>query len=534
MKRRMNGSLLAFTASILFPLSVAAQQGAAVSEEPAPSPNTEEVQEGAVVQAEATTVSLPKSTADLEAKASSRGGEFSSVLARPGGLTADEAANQAAEYSLDARAAREDYKYAQAKKRETVYNYLPKLTLTGSYTRQSVPAIYKNNNMGSLVGTTADPGPLGPTDQTYALDGSAFNFSPLHNSWYLNAGLVVPLSDYALNFSSALRGADAATQAAQLNEQAAQLSAAANARLAYYEWVRARLRVREANKSLERSRAQLENLRRLASAGRAARADVLRQEAFVSGTELEVRRAETGELLAQQRLHGLMTGGEEEMPEWEVGEDVISPRSGDDKPLGSLKALEKEAIEKRLEVQATEQSAAALDDQSAVYRSRGYPRVEAFGNLTYANPNARYIPPQNKWNWSWDFGVRAVWTVNDLGVSQSSARASDADAAKVRAQRRQVVDALRSEVIGAYRMVEEARLAKESARRGVLAAEAEHRDRKQLFEAGRSTSLDVLQAETSLVNARMSLIDAHIAVREAQVRLEHAVGRDVKNVPGRK
>jgi outer membrane protein TolC len=288
--------------------------------------------------------------------------------------------------------------------------------------------------------------------------------------------------------------------------------------------------VQESKKSLIRARAQLDNLRLLADAGRAARADALQQEAFVSNSELNVRRAETSEMMAKQSLHELMSGGGGETPNWEVGEDILAPQPGDDRPLGELAALEREAGESRLEIQALEESASALDDQSAVFRSQGYPRVEAFGNFTYANPNSRYIPPQNQWNGSWDMGVRAVWTVNALGVKESAAKASDADAAKVRAQRQQLKDALRSEVLSSYRIVEEARLARASARQGVAAAQAAHEDRLQLFQNGRATSLDVLQAETALVNARMNLIDTHIILREAQVRLNHAVGRDVQDV----
>ncbi len=453
---------------------------------------------------------------------------FDSMVGRPGGLTSDEAARQASEYSPDAQVAREDYEYAKARKMETIYNYLPRLTLTASYTRQSVPGIYRNMSMGNLVGTTAPAGPLGPTDPLYAVDGSAFNFSPLYNNWFLNAGLVIPLSDYALNFASALKGANAATKAAELNEEAAKLNAGANARLRYYEWVRAKLRVRETKKALVRAQAQLENLRVLQGGGRVARADVLRQEAFVSSSELEVRRADTNEAIARQSLHELMNGGEEATPNWEIGEDIMAPQRRVEADVSEIQELQRQAVENRLEVQAMEQSAAALDDQSAVFRSQGYPRVEAFGNVTYANPNARYIPPQNEWNWSWDVGVRATWTVNDLGVKQSAARSSDAEAAKVRAQRRQMIDALRSEVLASYRTVQEASLARESARRGVLAAEAAHEDRLRLFQAGRGTTLDVLQAETSLVSAKMDLIDAHIILREAQVRLDHAVGRDIQ------
>jgi len=51
-----------------------------------------------------------------------------------------------------------------------------------------------------------------------------------------------------------------------------------------------------------------------------------------------------------------------------------------------------------------------------------------------------------------------------------------------------------------------------------------------LFENGRATSLDLLEAESSLVEARVALVRTYVLVRSSRVRLEHAVGRDVKEI----
>ena len=120
------------------------------------------------------------------------------------------------------------------------------------------------------------------------------------------------------------------------------------------------------------------------------------------------------------------------------------------------------------------------------------------------------------------------WTVNDLGSNLADAQTTDAEIAKVNAQKQQLEDALRTEVLTARSALEEASLARESASRGVAASEAAYADRVLLFENGRATSLDVLQAEDALVSARMSLVDAYVDVRVAKVRLDHAVGRDIQ------
>ena len=467
-----------------------------------------------------------------EAPASSSPGaevhdQFAALLGRPGGLTSDEAARKAASYSLDAKVAQEDYKSAEALVTKTVYDYMPKLTVTASYTRQSIPDSTLDYGSGNLVATPEPAGPLAPGAPLAAIDGEAFNFNPLPNQYYLNAGLVVPISDYLLNMSSAFAGANALKNRAEYLEKAERLNAAANGRLSYYQWVRARLKMAEAESSIRRAQAQLDDLKALAAGGRVSRADVLRQDAFLASTELNFRRASTAEAIAKERLHTLMLGSKGVTPDWEIGEDVLEDRPEDNKPLPAIEELHRQAVANRLEILALAETEHGLEEQSSFEKTQGYPRVEGFGNLTYANPNPVYVPPTNAWNTSWNLGIRLVWTVNDLGSAHHQAQSTQAEVAKVRAQKQGIQDALRTEVLSARRSIEEARLARESARRGEKAAQASFVDRSLLFENGRATSLDVLQAESALLTARTDLVDAYIALRLAQVRLNHAVGWDV-------
>lgn len=457
------------------------------------------------------------------------GSDLRSLVGQAGGLTSDQAARQAAAYSQEAKVAEADHQSARAQQSRTIFNYAPRLTLTASYTRQSIPE--QTNIFGgtSLVGTTATGSPLAD-DELFAIDGASFNFNPIENQYYLNAGLVVPISDYLLNMTQSLEGVRAAKKTAKLNEKAARVSAAANARLAYYDWVRAKLAQGEADKSLHRAREQHKLLQDLHSAGRVARADVLRQDAFVANSELNVRRAATQETVARQNLHMMMNGGKGNAPSWRIGEDILREQLGDAVKAEDLERYHREALQNRLEIQALDTTVYALGKQKSVEKTRAFPRVEGFGNVTYANPNPRFFPQEDEWNTSWDVGIRAVWTVNDIGSASADANVTNAEVARVKAQRQQVQDALRTEVLSAHQGMQEAGLARESAERGVAAAEAAHDDRKMLFEGGRATAFDVLDAETTLVTARLNLVQAYVALRMARVRFDHALGRDVSDV----
>src|SRR5690606_35651582 len=67
-------------------------------------------------------------------------------------LTADDAAREAATYSRQARVAEADHESASAQQSRTMFNFAPRVTLTASYTRQSVPPFQSFFGGASLVG----------------------------------------------------------------------------------------------------------------------------------------------------------------------------------------------------------------------------------------------------------------------------------------------------------------------------------------------------------------------------------------------
>ena len=69
-----------------------------------------------------------------------------------------------------------------------------------------------------------------------------------------------------------------------------------------------------------------------------------------------------------------------------------------------------------------------------------------------------------------------------------------------------------------------------TAEQGERAAVAAYDARARLEEQGLATALELMQAQTAQVQARLNLINAHIGLRVARVQLDHALGRDVKQV----
>jgi len=208
----------------------------------------------------------------------------------------------------------------------------------------------------------------------------------------------------------------------------------------------------------------------------------------------------------------------------EVGEDVLAPAAGG--LQGSLPALTSEALRQRIELAALAQNGRALRRSAGAVQARGYPRLEALGDVTYANPNPRIFPQEEKFNLTWSAGVAATWTINDAFTMSASAAELEANARVLEAQRAALADAIRQEVAAAYLDREKALVAIETSGRAASAAAEAYRVATDLYRVGRATTTELIEAESDLLNARLSELSAHVNLRAAEQRLRYAVGRD--------
>jgi outer membrane protein TolC len=214
---------------------------------------------------------------------------------------------------------------------------------------------------------------------------------------------------------------------------------------------------------------------------------------------------------------------------YEVGEDLRSelpPMAG----LDNLAVLRAEALDHRLEVRALDETAWSLREQAKVARAGYYPRLDVFGDVIYANPNPRIFLPDNTFRATWDVGVQVVWTPNDTLNAHGATADAEARAAQTEMQKEALRDSVKLEVIQAYNAIREAEVAMQTTRRGLASAEEGYRVRRELFQSGRATSVELTDAELELFRASLDAINARANLRSARASLLHAVGRDIPTV----
>jgi outer membrane protein TolC len=472
-----------------------------------------------------TGVALPARAADPPPVADRQGAfeaRLAAVVAPSGGLTADQVATRAAATSFDAEARRAELRAAEAAVEQAVVNFFPRVTLTARYLRLSP---IEDASLGTLAAPAGvdvtKPTPLAPGAQLVAVP---FLIPSLSNQTTLEASLTVPVSDYVLRLAQGYAAASRSVKAAELSERAARLKAATDGRLAYYTWARARLSAIVAAQALEQGRGHLVDVRHAYEAGAASKADVMRVEAQVAGGELLLQRAtglaRTAEESVRLAMHDPAAAGP-----LSLGEDLRAPLA----PLGGSRdpaALWAEALAGRLEIRALDETAWSLRDQAKVARAGYFPRVDALGKVAYDNPEMRVFPPTQAFKATWAVGAQATWTLNDIGAAHAQTRQLEARRAQVEAQKAQLGDGVRLEVVQAEQGLEDAEVAIAASGRAQSAAEESYRARRELFQSGRATSVELTDAETELLRASLDVVNARVDLRVARARLLHATGRD--------
>ena len=438
------------------------------------------------------------------------------ALFTPGtGLTSDEAAAKATHTSYDALAQREEMLSAEALRKQAKYGFIPVLTLSAGYTRT-------RNIQNVIPAQLLDPNGINPDIPDDAMS-DPINLPYFPNQYSLGANLSVPLSDYFLRLPQTLAAANRGFDAASLTSRHTELSTATTAKVAYYEWARAKLQQVVREQALEQAKAQAKDVKAQFDAGSSTNADVLRLESNVATAELNLERAKNAAALAEERLRTQMHDANQ--GNYQIGEDVRVDLPDLDN-VADISSLWKEAEQKRLDLKALSMQAQAQRERASATRADYYPRLTAQGTAQYLSPLQQRFPQTDDWDYWWTVGATLSWTPTAIFGARQGAESLEHQAAKLEAQRNYARDNVHVSVLDAYQALNVAAVAIDTTTRSLASAEESYRVRRALFQNGRATTVEVIDTETALTNARSEAMNARIDLRIARARLINAIGRD--------
>jgi outer membrane protein len=455
--------------------------------------------------------------------------EVEGLSVQQGGLTAEDTVRRALAVSASVQEKQAEIDAANARIRQTTIQFVPKLKVEASYMRMSKidselgGAIVGAQNAGPLRIEPCDEGSCVVDSEGAPVGASSFSFPMPEDNFALKANLAIPLSDYLFRLSDASSGARASKEAARHARTAAESKVRTDARVLYYNWLRAHAQSFIAAKAVERTHARLEDARASYSVGKVANADIMRIEALVANSEASLQQAEAFRALIGAQLAIIMRdpkGGE-----YTVGSTLPILDAEELAPDG-VRRLTHEALARRLELRAIDAAAKALEYGKDAVVAGGYPRLDAVGEVLYANPNQRFFPPENAWNGSWAVGVVASWSADAPFAGSAQAAELAAQGAAVRAQRANLESAIVNEVVSAQLDLVKAKSSLKAGETSVRAFDEAYRVATDLFRVGRGTTSDLIDAETDLLGAKLAIVNARIDLTIAVTRLEYALGRE--------
>ena len=204
------------------------------------------------------------------------------------------------------------------------------------------------------------------------IPAAGFSFPVILNNYSLQASISVPISDYFLRISRNYSATTHSEEAARLDRTAAEAKALSDAKITFYNWVKAVAQREVLAQALEASREHARDAEALFRAGQASKADLLGAQAQAAQSQLSVSQADEYLALSLDQLRLAIQAKPDE--QITLGENVL-----DSLPKATLdsSSLRQEAIGSRPELRSLIASEQALTKVASISRASAWPQIAA-------------------------------------------------------------------------------------------------------------------------------------------------------------
>lgn len=427
-------------------------------------------------------------------------------------LTLDEALAEAQAKNLDLKAARARLEQAEQSSRKAWSGYLPNITASGTYTRNSNEAriAFPLGSIVRDVGTpTSDPGagPGAPTTlQVVPEQVLDLTIQPLN---MLNAQLEVRQALIVPTLWAAISAASKAEHLAKLSTEAQRREILFIVAQAYYGAAASQAALMAQTRLLELNQAREKDTQARFEAGTVTKVAVLRAQLDRTRAEQDLLRSHNSLAAAKLALSTLL----QRSPDFELEpppEPQLPPQNAN---------LEEAALTYRPDVEA---SRVGVDLAQANRRGAWFAYLPSLGvSGTYRVSNAGGFTGQNT---SWLITLAASWTIWDGGLREATLKEQSAKVAEAEALR-DASEARAREEVARYQLELQSALANRSkAQEAVELAREGQRLTDVSFRAGVATYLEVADTNTTLTQAEVGLVAERLQASLAALRLLKTVG----------
>lgn len=344
-----------------------------------------------------------------------------------------------------------------------------------------------------------------------------------NQNWNSNIRLVQSVYEGG-RMTSALRSAKLTREQSLAQHQAVIADTLLELRKAYYNTLLAEQQIKVRSASVELLQRELEDTTRRYDAGTVPRFNVLRAEVEVANAKPRLSRARNAWRISKSNLANLL-GINIPPTVWEDIPLHLTDRLEVQPYSIELPAAIAQALERRPELVALRASEGLARESVVNAKSTYKPTVQVYGGYGWRSSAFQSDLGFDVEGWaagaelSWDLfdGLRTKGKVTEARALQKKAGVQVDDASRQ----------IELEVRTAYSSFIEAKEVLESTEKVVEQGEEALRLAKSRYDAGTGTQLDVLDAETSLTEARTIKNEALHGYLVARASLERAIGQDV-------
>lgn len=385
----------------------------------------------------------------------------------------------------------------------------------------ALPKLQTTTTRGPSSFTSSDPGLI---EQFPFGGGSSSNaFKVPHQSW--NAGVQIVQSVYeGGRLRAALRAAKLTKEQALLQYDTVIADVLLLSRVAYYDVLVAEQQIVVNEASVNLLTRELEDQQRRYDAGTVPRFNVLRAEVAVANARPNLIRARNAYRIAKNNLSNLLGYN---LPR-EIWEDIplqLTDKLAAEPYQIALPAAIEQALQKRTELGVLRKTE-ALQKENIINARSGYqPTVQAFAG--YEWHSSSFNTDLSREVNGWAVGAQLNWSIFDGLLTRGRVMEAKALYEKSRTDLDDAARRIELEVRTAYSTFIEAREVLDSQQKVQEEAEEALRLARARAEAGTGTQLDVLDAETSLTQARTTQVQALHDYAVARARLERATGQEM-------
>lgn len=291
----------------------------------------------------------------------------------------------------------------------------------------------------------------------------------------------------------------------------------ANIKIGYFNIIKAENILENINENIQMSESHIKDIKNFLDLGQVTKNDLLKVEIQLYNLKSSQVEAENLVTLSKLNLSNLM--GTELNSGFEITRNEPATEE-----IKNMDYYIKEALLNRNDLKSLDKKIKMAESGINVANSNWFPQVYFNANYTYANPNQRIMPAQDKFVDTWDVGVTLSFDIWNWGANSHKVEQAESQYKEIKSSFDSYKDLIVLEVNQIFLNIKQIKESLVFQEKAVEQAEENYRIAKEKFGKGYLSSSELLDAETALLQTKNNYINTAMDYRISIAKLDKATG----------